>query len=243
VRPLFGFTGREHELDSGLVYARHRYLQPEAGRWDRPDPFSEAVQQNGAKSAEPWLLKMIGYVPGAGFDAHRYAYARGQAATMADPTGLFVIYTGFSFTVTSKWAGQIPSGFGAALGFSGAVTYSSTLAVTYGVGATSNYDSVPSISAGADFGIYWNLSPDWACSYGGPFAAAGLDLMVTGVTLVWSVDPKFLDALDLKYLWAAVSSAPVGLSFSFTIPRSKIPGVTWSVTRSVLYQQFHCDCH
>lgn len=33
----FGFTGREHELDSGLVYARQRYLDPPAGRWTGPD--------------------------------------------------------------------------------------------------------------------------------------------------------------------------------------------------------------
>jgi RHS repeat-associated protein len=35
----FGFTGREHELDSGLVYARARYLNPAVGRWDRADPL------------------------------------------------------------------------------------------------------------------------------------------------------------------------------------------------------------
>jgi RHS repeat-associated protein len=33
----FGFTGREHELDSGLVYARDRYLASATGRWTQAD--------------------------------------------------------------------------------------------------------------------------------------------------------------------------------------------------------------
>ena len=33
----FGFTGREHELDSGLVYARDRYLSTASGTWTQAD--------------------------------------------------------------------------------------------------------------------------------------------------------------------------------------------------------------
>jgi RHS repeat-associated protein len=33
----FGFTGREHELDSGLTYYRDRYMQAALGRWTQAD--------------------------------------------------------------------------------------------------------------------------------------------------------------------------------------------------------------
>jgi RHS repeat-associated protein len=60
----FGFTGRE--LDpTGLVYARARYLQPEAGRWTQPDP--------------------LGFVAGPAF----YLYVHSRPTNVADPTGLF----------------------------------------------------------------------------------------------------------------------------------------------------------
>jgi RHS repeat-associated protein len=57
----FGFTGREHELDSGLVYARARYLNPAVGRWDRPDP--------------------LGMIDGPNV----FAYARNNPVAFADP--------------------------------------------------------------------------------------------------------------------------------------------------------------
>jgi RHS repeat-associated protein len=60
----FGFTGREHD-SSGLVYARARYLQSEAGRWDRPDPLGMADGPN------------------------RYVYVSSAPALRTDPTGLF----------------------------------------------------------------------------------------------------------------------------------------------------------
>jgi RHS repeat-associated protein len=62
----FGFTGREHELDSGLVYARARYLNPAVGRWDRPDP--------------------LGMVDGP----NRYQYVRGRATQASDPMGWYL---------------------------------------------------------------------------------------------------------------------------------------------------------
>jgi RHS repeat-associated protein len=61
----FGFTGREHELDSGLVYARARYLNPAVGRWDRPDP--------------------LGMIDGPA----RYGYVVNAPTLRVDPTGLF----------------------------------------------------------------------------------------------------------------------------------------------------------
>jgi RHS repeat-associated protein len=66
----FGFTGREHELDSGLVYARARYLNPGTGRWDRADP--------------------VGQIGGPDY----YLYAGANPITHSDPSGLM-----FSTTV------------------------------------------------------------------------------------------------------------------------------------------------
>jgi RHS repeat-associated protein len=39
----FGFTGREHELDSGLVYARARYFAPVVGAFVTSDPLRAAA--------------------------------------------------------------------------------------------------------------------------------------------------------------------------------------------------------
>ncbi len=61
----FGFTGREHELDAGLVYARARYLDPSTGLWDSTDP--------------------LGMIEGP----NRYAYVRANPARSRDPLGLF----------------------------------------------------------------------------------------------------------------------------------------------------------
>ena len=33
----FGFTGREHDADTGLIYARQRYYDPVLGTWLQPD--------------------------------------------------------------------------------------------------------------------------------------------------------------------------------------------------------------
>jgi RHS repeat-associated protein len=63
----FGFTGREHELDSGLVYARNRYLSTVTGTWNRPDP--------------------MGFVDGPNV----YAYAKNGPTRWSDPTGQFII--------------------------------------------------------------------------------------------------------------------------------------------------------
>lgn len=63
----FGFTGREHEVEAGLVYARARYLNPGVGRWDRADP--------------------MGLIDGP----NRYAYVGNGVTGRTDPTGEFFI--------------------------------------------------------------------------------------------------------------------------------------------------------
>ena len=61
----FGFTGREHEADSGLVYARARYLQPGVGTWARADP--------------------AGFLDGT----NHYRYVRNRPTALIDQMGLF----------------------------------------------------------------------------------------------------------------------------------------------------------
>jgi RHS repeat-associated protein len=66
VEQPFGFTGREHDPGSGLVYARDRYLSPAAGRWTQAD--------------------RLGLAAGPNF----FAYANNQSTRFADPTGQVV---------------------------------------------------------------------------------------------------------------------------------------------------------
>jgi len=60
----FGFAGREHEGDSGLVYSRARYLQPGVGDWTQSDP--------------------AGQIGGPNY----YAYVRARPVVATDPAGL-----------------------------------------------------------------------------------------------------------------------------------------------------------
>jgi RHS repeat-associated protein len=53
----FGFTGREHELDSGLVYARARYLNPAVGRWTAADPYRRARGTNRYLYVLDWVTR------------------------------------------------------------------------------------------------------------------------------------------------------------------------------------------
>jgi RHS repeat-associated protein len=81
---MFGFTGREHELDSGLVYARARYLQPALGRWDRPDPFVHSLPPAGRTDVARMVL-------GVESELHPYAYVNQLATRASDPMGLIPV--------------------------------------------------------------------------------------------------------------------------------------------------------
>jgi RHS repeat-associated protein len=63
----FGFTGREHELGSGLVYARDRFLASEDGRWTQQD------RARGVDGPNP------------------FAYVSGSPTNFTDPLGLFLM--------------------------------------------------------------------------------------------------------------------------------------------------------
>jgi RHS repeat-associated protein len=75
----FGFTGREHEVESGLVYARARFLDPAEGRWIRSDP----LVVNGSVS-----LRWSSSAGLTADDIHRYAYIGADPVNGTDPTGL-----------------------------------------------------------------------------------------------------------------------------------------------------------
>jgi RHS repeat-associated protein len=61
------FTGKEDDVQLGLVYFGKRYLAPALGRWISPDPL--AVHSGGA-------------------DPNLYAYVRGRVFAAVDPNGL-----------------------------------------------------------------------------------------------------------------------------------------------------------
>jgi RHS repeat-associated protein len=66
-REPFGFTGKEEDLEIGLIYFGARYYSPILGRWASPDPLT--IHKLGA-------------------DLNPYAYVRGQVYAATDPTGL-----------------------------------------------------------------------------------------------------------------------------------------------------------
>ena len=62
------FTGKEADIETGLVYFGKRFYSPHLQRWMSPDPLAV-------------------HVPGAA-DLNLYAYVRGQALRATDPFGL-----------------------------------------------------------------------------------------------------------------------------------------------------------
>ncbi len=75
----FGFTGREHELESALVYARARYLSPGLGRWTSLDPFSFGELASTTVGVARALAPM-GVL-------HRYGYVDQRPTLQVDPSG------------------------------------------------------------------------------------------------------------------------------------------------------------
>ena len=67
----FGFTGHEHDGESGLIYAKARFYDPEIGRFLSHDPMGGAVNN------PPSL--------------HRYLYAYANPTVYIDPTGRIAI--------------------------------------------------------------------------------------------------------------------------------------------------------
>jgi RHS repeat-associated protein len=66
-REDYGFTGKEDDVEVGLLYFGARFLSPALGRWASPDPVA---------------------VHGLASDLNVYAYVRGQLFRMVDAAGL-----------------------------------------------------------------------------------------------------------------------------------------------------------
>jgi hypothetical protein len=175
-------------------------------------------------------------------DEQRYAYALGNPSSLIDPSGLMVLYTGFSGTAgvsvglhSARAVGAVGGAFGLdSSGFSSALVLSSGVTVT---GTPSGTPIPPGqvsaqLSVGAEIGIYWGLPT--ACHMQGPFVSFAADLYYTSIALEWSVNVGALPDLV-----AAVSS-PVGITFGTFI--GTWPGVDFQaiVTTSEIYFPLGC---
>lgn len=87
----FGFTGREHDLDSELIYARARFGDPATGSWLREDPVNarEVLLEGGRilsqESSDDAFARWDGFEnPGA---QHRYSWPFANPVTFRDPLG------------------------------------------------------------------------------------------------------------------------------------------------------------
>jgi RHS repeat-associated protein len=67
-REDYGFTGKEEDVEVGLVYFGKRFLSPQLGRWVSPDPLAV-------------------HAPGEA-DLNLYAYVSGAVLKNVDPVGL-----------------------------------------------------------------------------------------------------------------------------------------------------------
>jgi RHS repeat-associated protein len=66
-REDYRFTGKEEDVETGLVYFGHRFLSPALMRWASPDPLA---------------------IHGLGGDPNAYAYVHGKVFVAVDPVGL-----------------------------------------------------------------------------------------------------------------------------------------------------------
>jgi RHS repeat-associated protein len=109
----FGFTGREHDADSGLVYARARYLSTGTGTWLKEDPwnFREALLSPEA-AALGGVGGSLGIHPLA---QNRYLYALGNAPRYADPLGRFAV--DFSGALVGAGIGAVLGAYVGHVGF------------------------------------------------------------------------------------------------------------------------------
>jgi RHS repeat-associated protein len=92
----FGFTGREHELDGGLVYARARYLSSATGVWNRPDPLRAALRPEAREDVAARLLY------GRSSEMSAAGYVNDNPVSFTDPLGLL--------TFSPLWLHALPPG-------------------------------------------------------------------------------------------------------------------------------------
>jgi RHS repeat-associated protein len=235
----FGFTGREHDLDAGLVYARARYLNPGTGRFIAPDRLSMSVGRNGGLVADTGLRQLMqlgGYVS----ELPEYLYANGIPTLFRDPSGLTVLYAGVGGTVAT-FGGGVTGGLGMGIGGS---PFGVGLLATFGLAFQAG---LINISVTADLGIYFKLAHDNICDLEGPFLVEGGDFGAAGISLVWGVDTTALQEALARGTLALphVSTWPVGIVFSFPLlPKGFVPssGMTLYGTWSWMLWDVGCEC-
>jgi len=89
--PYFGFTGREHDKESGLTYFRARYLDNSIGRFIQVDPVS-------GETGSPLTVHS------------KYIYSLNDPINRIDPTGNFSLKKAFGTVIASTF-GAINSAF------------------------------------------------------------------------------------------------------------------------------------
>jgi RHS repeat-associated protein len=238
-QPL-GFSGREHDLDAGLVYARARYVNPAAGRFVAPDRLSVSSARNGGLAADPGVRQLLRTAGGFVTDVPEYSYAANDPTVLADPSGLTVMYVGVGATAAT-FAGGATGGFGMGLGGS---PFGLAFLATFGLAFQAG---LINISVSTDVGIYFALDHDSVCDLKGPFLVEGADFGLMGVSLAWGVRTEELEAALARGTLAlpAVSKLPVGIVFSFPIlPTGYLPsgGITLYATWSWILAGGGCGC-
>jgi hypothetical protein len=181
-------------------------------------------------------------IPVAG--SSRYLYANASPTLGTDPSGLWVLYTGFGATAAAGTGTTY--GVGGVFGY-GSGGFSSALALTAGfaVQLGPTWANLLNISVTVEFGLYWGLND--ACEYGGPFISLTADFGEVGATVVWSIKWSALQSFNVTRSIADLAAAlgpPVGMTFAFNFLPLKLPttGVTLTGTYSRMLGPVGCKC-
>src|SRR5262249_38331215 len=101
----FGYTGREHDGDSGLIYLRNRVNSPFLGIWLSLDP----LHRFGL--SDPNLMGYVSsdavpgrYVTSVGEQMNRYRYVRNEPTRLVDPEGLSSLVYDDRSQVIALWS-------------------------------------------------------------------------------------------------------------------------------------------
>jgi RHS repeat-associated protein len=108
-QPL-GFTGREHERDSGLLNSRQRYMQASLGRWTAADPlgFADGPNAYGYVGGRPTRATdpegLVGLIQAVGFVSSNLAIDAGMryvnlAGDAGDDDGLVDFYFSYGLSL------------------------------------------------------------------------------------------------------------------------------------------------
>jgi RHS repeat-associated protein len=147
-REEYRFTGKEDDVELGLVYFGKRYYAPALGRWISADPLSVHVPGRGGLNA--------------------YAYVDGKALSAVDPHGLVA-----AWVVGAAIGAAI--GAGAYIANRGFHRHEGNwwkgLGVAAGVGAVSGATGAAVGNAAGSYATTWLSSPCWGATFGG--AAGG----------------------------------------------------------------------